>query len=90
MFFTAYLDLLVLRFGVHCSSIASLDVIFHHHIYILTFVAMPVHKTCIFIHHTILMHRRTFGRQKVLHTSSEAISEANKGYKVISETANYI
>ena len=36
-----------------CSSTASLDILFKHHIYISTFVAMGVGKTCLFIPHTI-------------------------------------
>ena len=55
-FFTAYLDLLVLRFSVHCSSTAYLDILFHHHIYVFTFVTMAVSKTCLFIRIPIAMH----------------------------------
>ena len=36
--FTAYLDLLVLRFSVHCSSTASIYILFHHQVYIFTYV----------------------------------------------------
>ena len=51
-FFTAHLNLLFLRFSVHCSSTASLDILFHHRIYIFTLVAVAVCKTCPFVLHT--------------------------------------
>ena len=51
-FVTAHLDLLFLRFSVHCSSTASLDILFHHRIYIFTLVAVAVCKTCLFVLHT--------------------------------------
>ena len=50
--FTAYLDLLVLRFSVHCSSAASLYILFHHHVYIFTYVSLAVRKTCLFVPRT--------------------------------------
>ena len=48
----AYLDLLILHFSAHRSSTASLDILFHHHIYIFTFVAVAVRKTCLFVPRT--------------------------------------
>ena len=50
--FAAYLDLLVLRFSVHCSSAASLYILFHHHVYIFTYVSLAVRKTCLFVPRT--------------------------------------
>ena len=72
--FTAYLDLLVLRFSVHCSSAASLYILFHHHVYIFTYVSVAVRKTCLFVQRTYC-DSSTCSRttQKRLHTSSKAI-----------------
>ena len=72
--FTAYLDLLVLRFSVHCSSAASLYILFHHHVYIFTYVSVAVRKTCLFVPRTCC-DASTCSRttQKRLHTSSKAI-----------------
>ena len=53
--FTAYLDLLVLRFSVHCSSAASLYILFHHHVYIFTYVSVAVRKTCLFVPRSYLL-----------------------------------
>ena len=72
--FTAYLDLLVLRFSVHYSSAASLYILFHHHVYIFTYVSVAVRKTCLFVPRTCC-DASTCSRttQKRLHTSSKAI-----------------
>ena len=72
--FTAYLDVLVLRFSVHCSSAASLYILFHHHVYIFTYISMAVCKTCLFVPRTCC-DASTCSRttQKLLHTSSKAI-----------------
>ena len=72
--FTAYLDLLVLRFSVDCSSAASLYILFHHHVYIFTYVSVAVRKTCLFVPRTCC-DSSTCSRttQKRLHTSSKAI-----------------
>ena len=56
---------LALHFNTHSSSTASLDIRFHHHIYILTFVAVAVHKTGIFVPHTFCFaSMRTWTTQK--------------------------
>ena len=72
--FTAYFDLLVLRFSIHCSSAASLYILFHHHVYIFTYVSVAVRKTCLFVPSTCC-DASTCSRttQKQLHTSSKAI-----------------
>ena len=45
-----------LSFSAHCSSIASLDIIFHHHIYLyFTLVAVAVRKTCLSVPHSRLL-----------------------------------
>ena len=66
--FTAYLDLLVLRFSVHCSSTASIYILFHHHVYIFTYVSLAVRKTCLFVPRTCCdastCHRHALGRRK--------------------------
>ena len=56
-FFTAYLDLLVLRFSVHCSSTTSLDILFQRHVYIFTYmyVAVAIRKTCRFVYTAYLL-----------------------------------
>ena len=72
--FTAYLDLLVLRFSVHCSSAASLYILFHHHVYIFTYVSVAVRKTCLFVPRTCCDSSTcSWTTQKRLHMSSKAI-----------------
>ena len=39
--------LVALRFCMHCSSTASLDILFHHNICIIIYVAIAVRKTCL-------------------------------------------
>ena len=67
--FTVYFDLLALRFNANCSSPASLDILFHHHIYIFTFVAVAVRKTSPFVQHSFCVAlTRSWTTQKYLKT----------------------
>ena len=76
-FVTAYLDLSVLRFSVHCSSTTSLDILFQHHVYIFfTYVAVAVRKTCLFVYTAYLLRCidvLSDDAKKRLHTSLKAI-----------------